>query len=106
MFFAHVPFYVCLYFAFLCDFFCTSLVYERKILDLVLGEILDLVLPKEHTDQSGPEPSTKNGRCEDARFFPWEMGGTFKNKRTLLQYFWQVLYLTVSILRGSAAGRV
>ena len=86
MFFAHVPFYFCLYFAFLCDFFCTSLV----ILDLVLGEILDLVLPKEHTDQSGPEPSTKNGRCEDARFFPWEMGGTFKNKRILLQYFWQV----------------
>ena len=90
MLFAHVPFYFCFILCFLCDFFCTSLVYERKKLDLVLGEILDLVLPKEHTDQSGPEPSTKNGRCEDARFFPWEMGGTFKNKRTLLQYFWQV----------------
>ena len=32
-----------------------------KKLDTVLRKILDLILPKEHTDQSGPEPSTKNG---------------------------------------------
>ena len=47
-----------------------------------MRKILDLILPKEHTDQSGPEPSTKNGR-----FFPWEIRGTYKKKKIIAIFF-------------------
>ena len=77
-------------FAYILLFYVIFVLYKfglwKKILDLVLEEILDLVLLKEHTNKSGPEPFTGNGRDFEAWFFPREMGGTYINPKIWLQY--------------------